>query len=70
MIYQIDDNIVFPSGHVFHKSFVKSYKGLDIISARRKLKHFYAKQMQNVILHYLKETNIIYVKTENISQPN
>ena len=60
MIQEIGNNIIFPSGHIFHKSFVKTYKGMNVIQARRKLKIYYHKHMQDVILHYLKEKGLIH----------
>lgn len=39
---------------VFHESFVKTYKGLDVIKMRRKLKNYYTRSQQDMIIHYFK----------------
>jgi hypothetical protein len=46
-------------GFVFHESFVKTYKGLGTIQARRKLKQYYTHSDQDAIIRYLKENGII-----------
>ena len=43
----------------FHKSFVDTYRGLDIIQTRRKLKIWYTRSSQDLIIRYLKNNNII-----------
>lgn len=43
----------------FHKSFINSYKNLNIVQVRRKLKIWYTKSEQDEIIHYLKENKLI-----------
>jgi hypothetical protein len=58
--YTIDgNNVVYSNGMIFHISFAESYKGMTIINTRRKLKTFYTKKAQNLIIHYLKDINYI-----------
>ena len=59
MVQEIGNNIIFPSGHIFHKSFVRSYRFMNVIQVRRKLKQYYHKSMQDVIIHYLKEKGLL-----------
>ena len=60
MIQEIGNNVIFPSGHVFHKSFVRSYRHMNVIQVRRKLKLYYHKHMQDVIIKYLKDKGLIH----------
>jgi hypothetical protein len=43
----------------FHKTFVETYRGLDTIQTRRKLKRYYTRSEQDAIIRYLKENEII-----------
>jgi hypothetical protein len=54
---EVDDNILFDSKFVFHKSFINSYKGMDIVNLRRKLKKYYNHSMQDIIIKYIKSKN-------------
>lgn len=53
----------------FHKSFVNTYKGLDVVNCRRKLSKYYHKGMQDRIIRYLKEQGLIS-KYEDIFKSN
>jgi hypothetical protein len=59
-VQEIGNNVVFPNGYNFHKSFIESYRGLSLVNTRRKLKLSYSKSMQNTIISYLKTKNILY----------
>jgi hypothetical protein len=59
MIQEIGENIIFPTGHVFHKSFTRSYVGLTVINARRKLSKYYTHGQQDMILRYLKSKGLL-----------
>ena len=54
------NNIIFPNGFVFHRFFIHSYKGLNTIQTRRKLKGYYTHSTQDQIIRYLKEKGIIH----------
>lgn len=43
----------------FHKSFINSYRGLDVVNCRRKLSKYYHKGMQDKIIRYLKSEGYI-----------
>lgn len=43
----------------FHPSFVKAYKGLTIIQARRKMKRYYTRSEQSLILRWLKNNGFL-----------
>ena len=43
----------------FYYTFVESYRGLDVVQARRKLKKHYTKSEQNIIISYLKKERIL-----------
>lgn len=51
------DSIFFNNGFVFHINFYRNYKIGDTISIRRKLKHFYTKSQQNLIISYIKNVS-------------
>ena len=43
----------------FYYNFVDSYRGLNIVQARRKLKKYYTKSEQDLIISYLKAERIL-----------
>jgi len=59
-VQDIGNNVVFPGGYVFYKTFIETYRGLGIVNTRRKLKKYYTKSMQNRIISYLKTKQILY----------
>lgn len=62
--YKSGNSIVFTKfAMIFYHSFGETYKGLDLIQARRKLKKIgYTHGPQDEILHYLKQER--YIKDE------
>ena len=64
-IKEVGNNIIVESdtnSFIFHKSFVNSYRGMNTIQVRRLLKHYYTRSIQDNIIRYLKEKQVI--KTE------
>ena len=57
--FEQGDNVIFVTGYVFHKSFINTYKGMDIIAIRRKTHVYYTRSMQDRIIHYLKYKGIL-----------
>jgi hypothetical protein len=55
------DSVIFQKvGGRHHISFVETYRGLSIPSARRKMKSLWAgHSLQNEMIHYLKTKNIL-----------
>lgn len=52
--------VIFPKvGLRFHKSFSDRYEGMDIVSAKRKLKPWFTHSQKDEICHYLKNNGII-----------
>ena len=43
----------------FYYKFVDSYKNLDVVQARRKLKKYYTKSEQDMIISYLKSVGVL-----------
>ena len=43
----------------FYYKFVDTYKNLNIIQVRRKLKKYYTKSEQNMIISYLKSVGVL-----------
>ncbi len=46
-------------GHVFHMTFVETYRGLTFLQASRKLKKYYTQGPRKEILRFLKRKQII-----------
>lgn len=43
----------------FYYTFIETYRGLNVVQARRKLKNHYTKSEQNLIISYLKRERIL-----------
>lgn len=52
-------NVCSSYGHIFHMSFVETYRGLTFLQASRKLKEYYTKGPRREILRFLKRKQII-----------
>ena len=44
----------------FYHTFIESYRGLNVVQVRRKLKKYYTKSEQNLIISYLKRERILH----------
>ena len=56
---EIGDSVLFDGGFLFHNSFINSYRGLDIVNLRRKLRNYYTNSMQDNIMKYIKSKKVI-----------
>lgn len=57
---ETDSSVFFPKvGLVFHVSFSNSYRRMNIIQVRRKLKVYFTKSQQDEIIHYLRKKSSI-----------
>ena len=59
MIEENGNSIIINGTFVFYKTFIESYRGLTVVQARRKLKSFYTRSMQDLIIRFLKEKGAI-----------
>jgi hypothetical protein len=59
MVIENGNNVIFPQEFIFYKGFVNTYKGMTVIQARRKLKNYYHRSMQDEIIRYLKQKGVI-----------
>lgn len=58
-VHELGNNLFFSNGLVFHKMFIHSYKNMNVVQARRKLKSNYTRSSQDIILKFLKMKNVI-----------
>ncbi len=59
MYQEIGESIVFDMGFVFHKSFLNTYRGMNTIQVRQKIKKYYTHGQQDVIIRVLKAKQVI-----------
>lgn len=52
-------HVVSSYGHLFHKDFVETYRGMTFIKASKKLNKYYTKGPRKEILRFLRRKNII-----------